>query len=594
MSCFGCVFGCFKCLLDKCIKFWKKLFGFGKSKQRTQILAEKCTQTMSPPQLKVSGRENLRVGFCDNLHLPCCGRDKVIQTFCDRSCVPAHYVNHRHRRKRARRRVSPVNSPFQIPNISSSNNNLLLNGFDDFIAGDVSSTECPETSEASAYTYNEYDTNTDEDGHGQGILIDLSTPEPVRRNLHPTPNGRLDFTDEENYEDFGEVDDIESDMSDPSQNRSRDSIHKVRTRRGDKHHRKSFGQRSRVTTSAAYASQLQNKSRTEPGDEILDDIDGNFQTLNDRVQFLEKKLVQISEEKSSVNTSHSKLKDENSHLMERIHSLEEQLKDVEVKSKETLAEEQKKFKQMLSRAETEKAEQMYIAQRLQSIEKEYEVLKIENPRLRLEIDKLRVEKLDLQDKLTDVQAEYNAVYSEHEELKQKFEKERQCTGTLLDELGKELEELRKYKIDHELNQSPRPRNNSMADLPGRYQALNSEVNRLKEENKQLQDMNEDLNAQLLTRCINEGKTLVNDTKAKSLATELEHLTKEELMAKLQEVECVNINLKSYVDKIILTILEKNPSILEITNRYAGVNRIVRRVLVLTGIVYKKLKKDRKW
>lgn len=34
-------------------------------------------------------------------------------------------------------------------------------------------------------------------------------------------------------------------------------------------------------------------------------------------------------------------------LFYRIHSLEEQLKDVEVKSKETLAEEQKKFKQML-------------------------------------------------------------------------------------------------------------------------------------------------------------------------------------------------------------------------------------------------------
>ena len=41
-------------------------------------------------------------------------------------------------------------------------------------------------------------------------------------------------------------------------------------------------------------------------------------------------------------------------------------------------------------------------------------------------------------------------------------------------------------------------------------------------------MNEDLNAQLLTRCINEGKTLVNDTKEKSLATELEDLTKEEV------------------------------------------------------------------
>lgn len=40
----------------------------------------------------------------------------------------------------------------------------------------------------------------------------------------------------------------------------------------------------------------------------------------------------------------------------------------------------------------------------------------------------------------------------------------------------------------------------------------------------------------------------------------------QLMTRLQEVESVNINLKSYVDKIILTILEKNPSILEITHR----------------------------
>jgi predicted metalloprotease len=41
-------------------------------------------------------------------------------------------------------------------------------------------------------------------------------------------------------------------------------------------------------------------------------------------------------------------------------------------------------------------------------------------------------------------------------------------------------------------------------------------------------LNEDLNAQMLTRCINEGKTLVKDTKEMSLATELEHLTKEEV------------------------------------------------------------------
>lgn len=45
--------------------------------------------------------------------------------------------------------------------------------------------QCQETSEASAYTFNEYDTNTDEDN---GVLIDLSTPEPIRRKNN-TYNG---------------------------------------------------------------------------------------------------------------------------------------------------------------------------------------------------------------------------------------------------------------------------------------------------------------------------------------------------------------------------------------------------------------------
>lgn len=66
-------------------------------------------------------------------------------------------------------------------------------------------------------------------------------------------------------------------------------------------------------------------------------------------------------------------------------------------------------------------------------------------------------------------------------------------------------------------------------------------------------MNEDLNAQLLTRCINEGKTLVNDTKEKSLATELEHLTKEEVQA-----EPIQDNFKtgtaSWQDKLYWLIL----------------------------------------
>ena len=49
---------------------------------------------------------------------------------------------------------------------------------------------------------------------------------------------------------------------------------------------------------------------------------------------------------------------------------------------------------------------------------------------------------------------------------------------LLDELGKELEELRKYKI--EIETGARSPSGSISELPGRYQDLQSEIHKLKE------------------------------------------------------------------------------------------------------------------
>ena len=432
---------------------------------------------------------------------------------------------------------SPTSTPIQKKDPFSTLNFDLL--------GDISPTECQETSEASAYTFNEYDTNTDEDN---GVLIDLSTPEPIRRTNN-TYNGLHDYTD------FGD-EDIESDTSDPSHN-------------------------ARKLTTTAYAAQLHSKSRSPAPDEVFDDIDGNFQHLNDRVQFLEKQLVNLSEEKNTTDGAHFKLKDENSVLMDRskirvmnnrIHMLEEQVKDVEVKSDERVSDEQRKYKEILSRQEREKSEQMeYFTQRLQNLEKENELLKMENPRLRNEIDRLKIDKLALEDKLTEVQVEYNAIMNENSDLKLKFDRERETAGQLLDELGKELGELRQYKIDTEM----RPRRDSHIQIHGKYQNLQVEVNRLKEaltvewnsisqENRGLQELNEDLNAQLLSRCITEGRNLTEGSQEKSLASELEHLTKTELMGRVQEQEIEVIRLKQYVDKILLAILEKNPSILEVT------------------------------
>ncbi|XP_033745086.1 LOW QUALITY PROTEIN: LLGL scribble cell polarity complex component 2-like [Pecten maximus] len=477
-------------------------------------------------------------------------------------------------------------SPFDF---SSS---FASNGLGELL-GDISPTECKEVSEASAYTFNEYDTNTDEDG--VGLLIDFSTPEPVRKDLQQLSyNSQLDCTDEENFEDFGEADDLESDTSDHlSHNKSCENCHKIRSKRGvnyrEKHHRRSssghftfstpreyrsFSHQSASRRSVAAALHNNNhfppKSRSPaPDDEVLADIDGSFNQLNDKVQLLENQILQLNEEKKEVVFSHSKLKDDNSILIERVHSLEEQLKDVEIKSDERVFDEQRKYKEIMSRQEREKSDEMeYVTRRLQTLESECDQLKQENPKLRLDIERLRNEKTELQEKLSETQIDYNTLLGEHEDFKRRSERERETTGQLLDELGKELGELRQYKIDMDLH---RPRGESQGELPGRYHALQTEVTRLKEENKALHDTNEDLSAQLLTNCLEEGRSLVQN-KENSLAAELDHLTKEELMDKLRKQTDINIRLEAYVDRILLRIMEMNPTLLEVcTNGHIVIN-----------------------
>ncbi|KAJ8318956.1 hypothetical protein KUTeg_004047 [Tegillarca granosa] len=97
----------------------------------------------------------------------------------------------------------PLKDPFNLKNSSID--------FDSLLTGEISPVDGPSGS-STVTTFNEYDINTDEDG--SGLLIDFSTPEPIRRNIPTTTlNGKTDLTDEDNFEDFGEIDDFESDVS---------------------------------------------------------------------------------------------------------------------------------------------------------------------------------------------------------------------------------------------------------------------------------------------------------------------------------------------------------------------------------------------
>ncbi|XP_076447175.1 rab11 family-interacting protein 4-like isoform X6 [Babylonia areolata] len=375
---------------------------------------------------------------------------------------------------------------------------------------------------------------------------------------------RPEITDEENYEDFGEVE-SEADVSDQ-------------------------GLTNRRLTTAALASQLQRSSRdvtpsstrrsSYGSDEIFDDIDGNFQDLNGRVKYLEGQLLRLTDSQLETTTKQAKLKEENSVLVNKVIYLEEQLRDMELRGEERITEERRKHQEQMARRDREKSEEQdYLTQRLHRVEGEYESLKGESSKMRTEVQKLRTEKVELQERMLEKQEMYNMLYDDNERLKAEYHKqeemhqrERRSMGQLLDELGKELEELRKYKI--EVETGVRSPSGNISELPGRYQELQGEIHKLKEamweewrellkENRGLQSSNDDLNAQLMNRCVAEGKSLLQDANAKSLAEELEQLTKEELMQQLRQEQDFSLRLKQYVDRIIITILEKNPSLLEI-------------------------------
>ncbi|KAK7111662.1 rab11 family-interacting protein 4B-like isoform X1 [Littorina saxatilis] len=407
------------------------------------------------------------------------------------------------------------------------------------------------------------------------------------RSSEINESSRPDVTDEENYEDYGEVE-SEADVSDqgltPVTPRKRGDKKELLSRS----HKKACPNR-RLTT-AAFASQLQRSSRdvtpnstrrsSYGSDEIFDDIDGNFQDLNGRVKFLESQLLRLTDSQIETNTKQARLKDENGVLVTKVICLEEQLRDMELRAEEKLTEERQKHRDHMSRRDREKSDELdYVTQRLQRIQEEYEALKEEASKMRHEINKLRTEKIDIQERVLEKQEMYNMLYDDHERLKGEYHKqeelqrrEQRSMGQLLDELGKELEELRKYKI--EVETGVRSPSGSLAELPGRYQDLQGEIHQLKQTmweewrdlmkaNRGLQNSNEDLNAQLMNRCVEEGKSLLMEPGSKTLAEELEHLTKEELLQQLRQEQEFSMRLKQYVDRIIITILDKNPSLLEI-------------------------------
>uniref|UniRef100_A0A2K6A6N0 RAB11 family interacting protein 3 n=1 Tax=Mandrillus leucophaeus TaxID=9568 RepID=A0A2K6A6N0_MANLE len=261
-----------------------------------------------------------------------------------------------------------------------------------------------------------------------------------------------------------------------------------------------------------------------------------------------------------------------SFCLSRANALEEQLKEQELRACEMVLEETRRQKELLCKMEREKSIEIENLQaRLQQLDEENSELRSCTPCLKANIERLEEEKQKLLDeiesltlRLSEEQENKRRMGDRLSHERHQFQRDKEATQELIEDLRKQLEHLQLLKLEAEQR---RGRSSSMGlqeyHSRARESELEQEVRRLKQDNRNLKEQNEELNGQIITLSIQGAKSLFSTAFSESLAAEISSVSRDELMEAIQKQEEINFRLQDYIDRIIVAIMETNPSILEV-------------------------------
>ncbi|RVE76311.1 hypothetical protein OJAV_G00008310 [Oryzias javanicus] len=371
---------------------------------------------------------------------------------------------------------------------------------------------------------------------------------------------------------------------------------------------------NRKISSTAFGRQLLHNSNLSSSngsteDLFRDSIDSCDIDINEKVSSLEKKVAELENEIVINGDLKSKLKQENTQLVHRVNELEELLKDQETRGEQILQEEMRRHREVYIKMERDKSTHIELLNsRVKQLEDENTEMSLNLCRLKSQTEKLDEEKQRMTNKLEDTSLRlkdemdlYRKMMDKLKQNRQQFQKEKEAMQELIEDLRRELEHLQLFKLEAEKPGRSRSSSSGLADLSCRTREveLEHEVKRLRQPftsqdflppefhqlvlsgaglgpgvmirsiavsagEPQTQRTEHDLNGQILSLSLFEAKNLfATQTKAQSLAAEIENASRDQLMDALKQQEEINLRLRQYMDKIILSILDHNPSILEI-------------------------------
>ncbi|XP_034525491.1 rab11 family-interacting protein 3, partial [Ailuropoda melanoleuca] len=291
-----------------------------------------------------------------------------------------------------------------------------------------------------------------------------------------------------------------------------------------------------------------------------------------KVVFLEKRVSELEKDTAANGEQHSRLRQENLQLVHRANALEEQLKEQELRACEMALEEARRHRELLCKMERERSIEVESLQaRLQQLDEENGELRSCTPCLKANIERLEEEKQKLLDEIEELSLRLSDEQENRRKLgdrlsheRHQFQRDKEATQELIEDLRKQLEHLQLFKLEAEQR---RGRGSSVGlqeyHSRTRESELEQEVRRLKQDNRNLKEQNDELNGQIINLSIQGAKNLFSTSFSESLAAEISSVSRDELMDAIQKQEEINFRLQDYIDRIIVAIMETNPSILEV-------------------------------
>ncbi|XP_039755770.1 rab11 family-interacting protein 4A isoform X3 [Pararge aegeria] len=395
------------------------------------------------------------------------------------------------------------------------------------------------------------------------------------------------ISDAENFECYGEADGdapssntLENGSRSPGNHLNRHSWTRTSLRRTPPSHQENLPHRrwgsmrhsgkrqigSNVLASQLYRSSSFNSSGCgsggEPADDMYSDVslEEDVQGLNYKVQLLQQQVTSLADTQSTADERYARAKSDNAVLQARVHMLDEQIREIECRCEERIAEEQKRCREAISRVERDRDAQLSaLTDRLGAAESEASHLKQEVGRLRGVAETLRANADIGTRSAREAQEAAGELAAQLSAARDAERREREAADSVRAQLAAAQLELRTLRA------APPPPPDPRLD------ELRQELTLLRTQNKSLTEAQEELQAQILTRGVEEGRSLLDGVSGplvatNSLAHELSQMSDHELQKALKEQQDVNVQLRDYIDGILLSIVENYPQLLEVKHQ----------------------------